>query len=745
MVTLLVVMVLVKTIMLEACHSFNSILMGQKCPTDCSQTKMIILIPVFVLLCFILPGYFTQLLFRRNFQPSEELDWMDFHFQSLLYSVLWTGWVGVLLSHLEVFRLATLLIINAVYVILIAGVRWGHKVFQNPRLRKTQHPVWLLTALVLVSALLFFHPHAFIFGGADAGVYVNLGASISRSGSWQIEDPDVAALDPDLYPALFREQPRHFIPQYIQFPGFYLEEPSQGVITPQFYPLHPVWMAIFYSLGGLETSLWVTPLWGVLGCVAVYFAAQAVFTKRTGLWAMAFLVLSATQIWFSRYPTSEVLTQFLLFGGIYAFVLYLRDASPWHALLAGLALGEATLARIDLYFLLVIPIAYTIYWWFKRELDPQRLFFFIPFFVQVGYSLLFASLCSWPYFYNIYSSALRSLTQIWPLLIFLAALGAVGLVLLGRWVRANSAGEQRAVLLWSWAMRGLAVFVVIMAFYAYFVRPQLADPTRSFDYWYGGHEVPYVEPYNLPRLGWYISPLGIALAVAGISDALWSKTDARSALLLGIGIFFSCFFIQNSRNNPHHIYVMRRYVPVVIPFFMVMAVYFLDGLWANLSRWRWLSMALRVILAFWLAYNSRYVTPVIQYRGAIRGLDEFVAVLGEESTVILFNDDRSVSTGATVGTPLHYLYGYTVFDMQETEVEVDHLADQVRLWQEAGRRILLASGSEPVEGLFAGWSCISKARLDMELPVLEISYEHFPQDIVYHTLELDVCEVEALP
>jgi 4-amino-4-deoxy-L-arabinose transferase-like glycosyltransferase len=613
-------------------------------------------------------------------------------------------------------------------------------------LRKTQHPVWLLAAVISVAALLFFHPHEFVFGGADAGVYVNLGASISSSGGWRIEDPDVAALDPALYPALFREHPSYFIPRYIQLPGFYLEEPSKGVITPQFYPLHPVWMAILYSLGGLETGLGATPLWGVLGCVALYFAAQAVFAKRTGLLAMAFLVLSATQIWFSRYPTSEVLTQFLLFGGIYAFVLYLQDTSPWHALLAGLALGEATLARIDLYFLLAIPVSYAIYWWFKRALNRRRLFFFIPFFMQVGYSLLFARLRAWPYFYNVYSSGLRGLTHAWPLLILGAGIGGVGLLLLGRWVRSNSDGEQRAVLLWSRAMQGLAVFVVLVALYAYFVRPQLADSTRSFNYWYGGHEVPSVEPYNLPRLGWYISPLGIALAVAGTLRALWSTTDPRSALLLGMGLFFSFFFIQNSRNNPHHIYVMRRYVPVVIPFFMVMAAYFLTYLWTKLAQARWLAAVLGIVLVLWLAYNSRYVIPVIQYRGAIRELDEFAAVLGEESTVILFNDDRSISTGATIGTPLHYLYGYTVFDMQESEIEVERLADQVRLWQGAGRRVLLASGSAPVEGLFAEWPCVLyDARLDMELPLLEISYEHFPQEIVYHRLKLDVCEVKALP
>ena len=72
--------------------------------------------------------------------------------------------------------------------------------------------------------------------------------------------------------------------------------------------------------------------------------------------AAGLLSFTVTQIWFARYPTSEALTLLLMFTGLYGLARYARTREAWAAVLAGVALGEVMLVRIDTYFLLGVPL-----------------------------------------------------------------------------------------------------------------------------------------------------------------------------------------------------------------------------------------------------------------------------------------------------------------------------------------------------------------------------------------------------
>jgi 4-amino-4-deoxy-L-arabinose transferase-like glycosyltransferase len=691
-------------------------------------------------LLLFLPGYVTRLALLARRPERVEAAWLEFCFQCLLFSVLLTGWVSLVLVGAGWFSLSRLLLCNVCYTLALGALVWRRSRSWRVSLRPPDRSAWLLLGLVAVAAVLFFRPHEFIFGGADAGVYVSLGANIARTGSWLVRDPAVASADPKLYPALFRAQPSYFIPRYIQFPGFYLADEQPGLIIPQFYPLHPVWLAIAYSLGGLWASLFVTPLWGLMGCLAVYFTTKTLFGRRVGLLAAGLLAITAPQIWFSRYPTSEVLTQLLLFGGMYTFALYVSDESPWTGLLAGLALGQVSLARIDVYFLLALPVCYAAYLGLKRRFNARHLVFFGSFLAMVAHSLLFAALQSWPYFCNTYSTSLRSLPLPWPLLVAFGVAGLAGFLFFGRWAGRHPGWAQRLAPYGHRALMALGLLVILAALYGYFVRPLLADATATSHYWYGDNEIPDVEPYNLVRLGWYISPLGIGLAVAGMWWMLRHEANERTAAFLGIGLFFSFFFLYRSRNNPHHIYVMRRYLPAVIPTFMVGAAYAL-GRWLRRTGWRrWCAIGLAVVLAGWLVYDARVVIPHVEYQGAMAQLEPLVRALGDDDPVVLFNDDLPVSTGAILGTPLRYIYGYTVFDLQEEYVDVERLSAQARRWHDAGRRVLVAFGPNAASDIFPASELTPVTAFHLDVPVLEASYEHFPQQIWRYAVDLQVYE-----
>ncbi len=716
---------------------------------------------VLVIPCLLfLPGYLTQLWFVCRQPLSSRQNWLKTAFVSLLFSLCLSGWLGLVLVEIGWFSLARLLVLVLAYCLLMGLLikRQGAK-----RVREAWRSLWapgdrwtwLLLGVLFVAAVLYFHPHEYVLGGSDAGVYVNLGGHIAHSGSLLFRDPELVALDSTTYPALFRQQPSRFITHYIQFPGFYLSDDQTGLIIPQFYPLHPVWLAILYSLGGVRASLYATPLWGVLACLAVGLTAATLFGRRTGTLAATLLAISATQIWFARYPTSEALTQLLLFGGIYAFSRYMTDESPLMGALAGLALGQVMLVRVDAYFLLGIPVLWVAYLRLTRRLGRRHLVFLVPFLALSLHSLVHGRLQSWPYLYNSYRWQLQRL----PLPAFAVVGGVllVGFLFVDAW-----AGGRPERLSWlaRWVGRGataLALLVVLAALYAYFIRPRQANLAAEIPYWYADHTFPYVEPYNLVRLGWYLSPLGIALAVLGAWWMLRHDLSQRTALFLGIGLFFSFLYLENSRNNPHHIYVMRRYVPAVIPAFTIAAAYALERWWRRPSihlpwravpgeahkyrgRWRWLAWGVIVVQVASLLYAARIVVRQVDHRGLVDQLTSWAESL-DANAVILFDDDRAVSAGATVGTALRYLFGRTVFDLQEEHLTGEILENLVRTWHAQGRRVLIAVGPNGVREPFANWRLAPLPGLWLDTSVLEASYLHFPRQVLRATESLELYEL----
>jgi hypothetical protein len=83
-----------------------------------------------------------------------------------------------------------------------------------------------------------------------------------------------------------------------------------------------------------------------------------------------------------------------------------------------------------------------------------------------------------------------------------------------------------------------------------------------------------VAQANLVRLGWYLSPLGIALALAGLALMVY-RINSTSWLFLVIAAVASVVFLRLTygTSDQHYIYIMRRYVPHVYPAFAIGIAY----------------------------------------------------------------------------------------------------------------------------------------------------------------------------
>lgn len=661
-----------------------------------------------------------------------------------LSGVLALGWAALVAAEFGFFSAGAIVLLG----LLVGGTGWSVARRRGTRVVLLRAGSWrsevvFLLVLIVLMGVLYLRPHEFIFGGADAGVYVNLGANIAYTGRWLISNPTLSAVSPSDYPMLFREHPPYLIPRYYHLPGFYVSDGGAGTIVPQFYPLHPIWLALAHGLGGVRANLFMTPLWGILGVLALYFAVREAFDRRLAVIAAVLLAVTPTQIWFSRYPTAEVLTQFLLFSGLYALARHIRNGEDWSAVLAGLALGQVMLVRIDVYFLLGVLPAYAVYLRLRRRLERHFWAFAVPMLAMGGHSLVQAVWQGWPYLYNTYlagrSFAPAKLVTLAGGLILLVVVFAV----LDRMVTRRPDSVARLASAWHILLPIAAIGLVLLAIYAYFLRPLQADPARQMHYWYGGNTIPDVEPYNMVRLGWYLSPLGLVLGVVGLAAIVYEKISERTWPIVGIGVFFSILFLYRTFNNPHHVYVMRRYVPAVIPTFALGIAYAILRLAAWRSIGRVLAAGLAVLQVGLMLYGGRVIIRQVDYRGGVTQFRALSAQVPAEA-IVLFNDNAPVGTAGVFGTPLAYLDHRTVIDLQEDRLDPGRLDALVNGWLADKYSVIVVDGPSRVAGLCDRWRCRSLGSTRFDLPVLEASYEHLPANVTPLQVSLDLYAVESV-
>lgn len=686
---------------------------------------------------------------RRIADPIKSL---EFLLAATGLGVLVTGWLALVLAELSIFSLSNLLLSTA--IIAIASTIFGRRLRQTGAAASQPEPsegsndgrfllpTWLeftLLALWLAASLwLNFRPHEMIRGGSDAGVYVSLGASVAREGSLALEDEVVASILPELRDVLLRPlSDRHtdsLAADYYLFPGLYVVDAAEGKLVPQFYHLHPSWLAVAYSLGGLKASLALNGLWTTLAGLAFYLAARRLMSNSIAMLALAALSISALQVWFARYPTSEPLTQLLFWLALWAFVSWIqsgRKSRLW-ALLSSLALGSLMLVRIDSIFVLLLPATLLIWQVRSANLSRRDWLFYIPVTLLALHSVGHALALSRPYFLNIFGWVIVSSTD-QPLELVAGAAAVVLAVIVG-----YAALRKRTLLQYTDQIRLIAAVTTgLIGLYAWLVWPNVSGGATYYTSWFSGSETPLnLDSQNLLRLGWYISHLGILTGIAGASLAVWRLKLSTSGILL-LGITFSLLYISNNRARPAQIYAMRRLVPMVLPFFVFSAGYLFSTLLSSSKRF--LQAAATVLALLWLggfAWGARGFISQTDFVGIGDDFAQVAAVL-PENAVLLFDDQSPVGQGDIFGTPLRLIYGIDAISLRDREgLDPATLRQQIDVWQDIGRQVYWVG--EPVLATELGFTVGSTDIHTFSGSALESSYDRKPTVVKEYQWQLEI-------
>ncbi len=712
------------------------------------ETVSIVLAFIGLPLVLVIPGLCTL----SALAPLRRLDWPERLYLSLSISLVLNGWWGLILAQIGYFSVGLLLAFPTLYSLALGLWAWRKGGWRWPRPEEGQERPWAWASFAFISIVfiaLAFRPFELILGPRDAAVYPATAAQIVHHGGILADDPLVRTLSRSTLAETHRtwvqflgiQHPGRFYYHYLRLPGFFIADEERATVLPQFYHLYPTWLAVAFSLVGLSAGLLMTPYLSFLGGIGLFLLSRRLLGMRVALLAYLFLSLQTLQVWFARYSTAEGATQFLIFLGLYG-LLRLDEGEaeaagrePFFGWLSGLSLGMIGLVRVDFFFPWLLLLPYLAYLFvaraFRRGHRLMLLSWALPALHTLaqfvthtrGYTIAiyyhriqdWATL-SW-LIYPFLNPTLREyfgasktprtpvMQEPWRLAAELGALAlGAGLLLLlrhsPRLIEGLGAGLRRHRRL---LLAGAAVLFLLAFFYLYFIRPQVLTPevllhpleNRLALEGYIGAPVPEGPAANMVRLGWYFSPLGMLLAASGIAALLWKESSRRSWYLLVLGLFYLAFFNYEVFGEPHHIYIMRRYIPVVVPFLSLAMAYALE----RLAGWRWLRRAgpalagaLAALMVVYLAYTGLPFYRHNEYTGALEQVGALAARFAPEDVILLIDGGRDAP--ATIATPLKYLFERNAFLLMQDEPDGARIEGQIRRWQSEGRAVYLLIGND---------------------------------------------------
>ena len=272
---------------------------------------------------------------------------------------------------------------------------------------------------------------------------------------------------------------------------------------------------------------------------------------------------------------------------------------------------------------------------------------------------------------------------------------------------------------------------------------------------------------NMVRFGWYLSPLGVILGLAGFTLWWYRGMDRSAWLFLVLGLLVSVFFLRQAYGTSEatYIYILRRYVPQVYPAFCLGIAYALVALatptedarprtkderkpWLFISRLS--SFIIALALVAFLVITDRPIYRHVEYAGALAQLATIAERFGPQD-VLLFRGGAPSYADARdmpdlVVTPLKYAFGLDALTIksQEPGNYADQLARYVRHWQSQGRQVYLALSASGAVGL-PGFQLEPVGRSALHLEEFEQLQNQKPSNVQAFDLEFALYRLDQAP
>ena len=607
---------------------------------------------------------------------------------------------------------------------LLGGIGWlvcvAWVVLTRPRLpaigRLTGARVALLAGLVVVAVLYLGAPRDPIAGGRDMAVYANHAIYMAHHGRLDIPYPD--GVEPGALP-----------PGWVSYSGVYSTEPT---MTVQFAHVYPAWLAQAFAAFGYGGMLRLNAVLAVLSLVAVFALARRYMPESIAVLAVLFLAFDAGQVWVVRNTLTEPMTQLFAVTGLLLLAAQNPARPRVAAVWAGVAIGMTALVRLDSFVLLpLLIVGHTLASLLARsgQFAPRVTEFYAAALPMFGLATAYYVAFSRPYL-------IAHLSVVLPIAV--ATVFAALVFAVSRLPRIHALG--RNVLVATGTLVVASVTVLLLAGYAYFIRPRIGPfqmllvdspvPLRS-----------HVED-AMRNLAAYVTPVVLWMAIVGWVVAMAFAVRHRMVVLLPVLVLiggFSAMYFWNQAVTPDHFWAIRRFMPIILPATILLAAYV--G-WMMVSRvplpWR---RVLIGIAALALAAQSyRIGNPmywVAERSGVYAAIEEFAADIPADHVLI----------GPLNRTDIHTFGTALLMSFDKPVLAVSYEADGGR--DELLSRMREASLSRPVlaiaSGDRVGWlEGEIVASMNQQFEVMTPTFQPVPQLVASRDLRLALVQVTGL-
>jgi len=513
-------------------------------------------------------------------------------------------------------------------------------------------------------------------------------------------------------------------------PGHWLRDDGRYYV--QFAHGLPVVQAMAWWLGGDGAMLRANALLGLVALLAFHALCRRLLRPWWAVVATTALGVSLVQTHFTRDAFSEIPTQALLWGGLWLLLAGLDRRRLPVLFTAGAVLGATVVMRIDSPALLVGVAAYLVV---VAAMQEQRGSRSVP---VVAAVVLGAALPALVGYIDVthrspayYTSNRTEVLALWAVVGASLLLALTARAWTGSVMRAGSTLAEHRARLASVGAGG----VVAGALLLWFVRPALGSSSDAPNDFYAqlqAGEGLAVDPaarywhQSFTWFAWYLGPAAVALAVAGLALMVYRWVLGRQLDLLAVGLAVvpvGLLYLQEARIHGDHIWVMRRFLPAVVPFVVLAAVYATQEL-ARLrpSQTPWMGPAAAAVAALvLLAAPLSTQAPVLRdspQNGFLAVIDDTCEVLGPDAAVLVVGE---AELAAHLPAALRSFCGAAVAHTSAA-ITADRVEDLAAGWAAEGRPMFVVAATptaldaiSPSVGTIAYFAHQSESLLELTL------------------------------
>jgi len=601
-------------------------------------------------------------------------------FESLWLFIVSTSAASVVLLALDRFHSTYAVIAGAVICLVLA------KAFSLRLDIRGRGVDGALLIILLIGFLFRAEPYLYVPGGQDQGLYVNMSAAYERTGSTFITDTVRTGIgDPVLreyYDTHNQSRPDEisvyslvpFVENRFEgyhLPGAYIEDLDASRYVFQFYPLHPLWMAIAAKLLGPDNRVYSLVIFSLLSIVSFYLLALELSGgRRAPAHLIAFFIaVNPLHAFFSKFPVSEIMALAFSSTGFYFLAKYYRmreEPRPLYLFLSAGALACMFFTRISGF--LYLPFFFFLFAAILLLAERGRakahlVAYCLSVSALYGLSVLYGLDYSYPYSLYIYTTSFPGTPAV-----LLGVVLAFALLLLLIALAPRSLKHAFASRLMRRAP-GVLPYVVGAVILAGAVNAYLLGYTGV----YGGHW--WVDTWwGLAGKGWksllysnlyvaalYLTPGGFLAFLLSLRHAGKQEGVFYPALLSFLAMFWA--YCTIFLFTPRQFFHARYLVSELVPYSLLLVSLYLGRLLEETRARRLVAWAFFVMISLFSLSYTRYQFLGKEADGADEALRKIARHMDRRDLLLI--NRYGFDPHAEVKTALSYYYGLSVFSIRD--------------------------------------------------------------------------------